>query len=51
MYVFKKHFLLACGLLLTLAGCGSGSESDADAVGATTSDCMIGTSTLGDCKL
>jgi hypothetical protein len=51
MYGFKKQFLLACGLLLTLAGCGSGSESDAGAVGANTSDCIIGTSTFGGCKL
>jgi hypothetical protein len=51
VYLLNGYRLLALGLLLTLAGCGGGGESETNAVEANTPDCMIGTSTFGGCKL
>ena len=43
------RFTAALALLLIVAGCGGGGGSDP--VPLANTDCVIGTSTIGDCKI
>jgi hypothetical protein len=51
MFLLKKSTFLAFGLLLvlTLSACGGG--SDDDPISTAKADCIIGTSTIGNCTI
>jgi hypothetical protein len=44
------RFTAALALLLIVAGCGGGGGGS-DPVPLANTDCVIGTSTIGDCKI